>query len=410
MRTLLILAGCTLALTVLYFNLPSEQQTDSNDPEEQIDETPYLTWVETGIAAYKARDSAGLNEAREQLSKHPEIAAEAKLLRSMSLALEEQPEKALELLWQIAETPSTKPHALALAGELLFRMSDFQSAEGVLQAAIVADPSNPDPHRWLAAWYYDIGAMDNALAHLKSVADLDPTDARPWRMRGMILSDFERHNEAIEAYRSALAKQLAPHVRQEVQLELAASLLAARQPADALKELTDVPESAKQLSLQAECLLAVGKSDLAMKSLNKCLELAPQQPQALMAKAGIQRENGELAKARETLEIAVEHHPYEFDFRFHLMSVCNALNDSVAAEIHRKEMERLREVRTRFTELHHQSMQNPESAELRYALGQTAEELGKFQMAQSWYQAALALAPSHQQSTEALKALQQRQR
>ena len=77
MRTLLILAGCTLALTVLYFNLPSKQQTEnSNHPDEQIDETPYLTWVETGIAAYKARDSAGLNEAREQLSKHPEIAAE----------------------------------------------------------------------------------------------------------------------------------------------------------------------------------------------------------------------------------------------------------------------------------------------------------------------------------------------
>lgn len=359
-------------------------------------------------AAYEQKDAATLQALMEQLAAGNASQAERQLLDAMQLALSNQFTPALEILFDIAKQPSTKPQALALAGELLFRQQDFQTAEGVLKAAIAADSSNPNPHRWLAAYYYDVGAMDDALYHLSEIATLAPEDARSWRMRGIILQDFERHAEAIVAYQTALEKNLTERVASELHAELGKSLLAARNPQEAKEHLALAHKTAATFSLLADCELALGDMEAAKSNLSRALAEDPSHAKALMIKATLAREQGDNDLAIETLRFAVQQHPYEYDFRFQLMSSLSAAKRIEEAKVQADAMKRLRGLRDKFTQLHHDSMADPSSAELRFQLGQTAEELGKFEMAFSWYRAALAIDPTYTQAGEALEQLSDR--
>ncbi len=236
----LICAFVTLLAIATVPGSPSSETVSTK--ESVVEETavePATARVTTGsllmasVKAYESRDLAPLSLIGEQLASRGASKPEQDLVKAMQLALEGDASAALDLLFVVSKNPSTKAQALSLAGELLFLQQDFQSAEGVLQAAVSADTSNPKPHRWLAAYYYDVGAMDDALYHLSEVAKLAPKDARPWRMRGLILQDFERHAEAVDAYKEALSSELTMQVANEVHAELGASLLAVRNPAEA---------------------------------------------------------------------------------------------------------------------------------------------------------------------------------
>ncbi|MEZ6137726.1 MAG: tetratricopeptide repeat protein [Pirellulaceae bacterium] len=338
--------------------------------------------------------------------------AESRLLRSgekfyqRALALKDSnPQEALELLNTAADYPQSKARSLALAGELLLKVGDPNTAVGVLQAALAADDQLIDPHRWLAAYFYDIGAMDDALIHLKATAAKDPSDPRPWRMQGLIYADFERYAEAIPAYEEALQREMAEHVQQEVRIELADTYLAFRQPDLALKHLDECTATPKTLSMRADCELALGNEDEAEVALHSALELDPKYAPALLIQASLERERGQLAAAAKTYEMAIQLQPYEPDIRSHLMAVYNALGQEAQAEEQRAQMQRLRDLRTRFTELHHLSMKDPSSAMLRLELGETALALGKNDLAISWFKAALALEPENSTAIEALRNL-----
>ncbi|RMF41234.1 MAG: tetratricopeptide repeat protein [Planctomycetota bacterium] len=358
--------------------------------------------IDRAVSAYRQDDRESLRrlvEADPPSDIPPEVLA---LARGLYGALENRVAEALDILHAAAQHPSVRPYALEIAGELLYQQGDFRSAEEAFKAAIIADPTMAEPHRWLAAWYYDVGAMDNALLHLDHLARLQPDDFRPWRMRGLILADFERHAEAAQAYRRALQCPLPPQVAAEIHAELAHSLLAIRDPEEALKHVEQAQPTADNLALHADCLLALGQTGAAQEKARRALELQPTHLRSLMLLAEMARQQGDLDQARRYLEKAAEYHPHEFDTRFHLMTVYSALGEEERAREQQQEMERLRELRTRFTELHHASMRDPSSADLRYELGQVAEQLGKLDLAIDWYRAALALDPSHSAAQEAL--------
>ena len=376
----------------------AEAGTSVDATEETTPSNP----VDMALLAYDQKDKGELELAIRRAEQQNISPAILQVLAALQLSLNGRVDEALKLLHTAASDPVAKPRALAYAGELLFQTGDMQNAEPVLKAALIANPNQPNAHRYLAAYYYDVGAMDNALLHLEHVARLAPKDARPWRMRGAILSDFERHPEAIEAYRETLNRDVQPHVRQEVSLELAASLLAARQPTEALELLANCESSAESESLRAECHLSLGDFADAELSLEKAFQFDAHHSRGLMIKATLAREQGNLNLAGSTLKLAVEQHPFEFDFRAQLMSVLVAQGKRDDAEIQKQEMQRLQALRTKFTELHHESMQDPDSAKLRFELGQTAEQLGKLQMAASWYKATLLLDPEFPNAEDAL--------
>lgn len=313
---------------------------------------------------------------------------------------------ALPLLHKAAENTQMRGPSLTLAGELLFALGNSETGEALLKSASAADPLLPRPYQLLSVWYYDIGAMDDALEQLEALSKVLPDDAKPWRMRGLILKDFERHGEAIPVYEKALEIGLPAPVEAEVKLELAESLLAGRDPQKAFDQLEGTPDSAIKHSLLAECWFSLGNADNAVEELEKCLVLEPNNSKALMLKATNQRESGSIEAATTTLEQAVAAHPADFDFRFHLMTAYNALGKKEKALEQQQEMTRLRSLRTKFTELHHKAMSQPKDGQIRKELGKTALELGRTELALSWFKAAASLSPDDEEANKLLKELQ----
>ena len=312
---------------------------------------------------------------------------------------------ALPLLHKSAANSELRAPSLTLAGELLFALGNAETAEELLLAAQATDPELPRAYQLLSVWYYDIGAMDDALEQLKGLSRVLPEDPRPWRMRGLILKDFERHGEAIPVYEEALKLGLSASVQNEVRLELAECLLAARAPQKALEILKQATDSSTKNSLLADCWFSLGDERKAQSALEQSLEADPSNSRSLMLKATRAREKGNIQLARTTLESAVAAHPHDFDFRFHLMTAYNALGEKDKAREQQKEMTKLRNLRTQFTALHHQAMSNPKDASLRIELAKTAMELGQADLAESWFRAALSLDPSSQDAMTGLDKL-----
>src|SRR5690606_3901336 len=112
----------------------------------------------------------------------------------------------------------------------------LRGAESVLREAVALDDKQADAHRWLAATYFDLGAMHDAQRHLATVSELAPDDPRPSRLRGLIYKDYEKYTRAVEEYEETLRRQ--PD-QKDVLFELAFCLAKLRQLDRALALLRD---------------------------------------------------------------------------------------------------------------------------------------------------------------------------
>ncbi len=265
----------------------------------------------------------------------------------------------------------------------------------MLNGALEADPKCVDAHRYLVATYYDVGAMEHVLQHLEKVIELAPEDMRPWRMRGLILKDFERYEEAVPAYESALRLSPPKHVEEEIRGELAESLLQLRKYDEALVQLNQLKPSADQQAMMAEALLALGKNSQAETAIAKAMELDAHNRRAMQTKASVLLEQGEVQAAADLLQQAVADHPQEVDLRSNLMLAYQRLGKKELADAQQAEMNRLRQLQDKFNKLHIRSIQNSGDINCRIELARTALELNKVDAAVSWYRAALSMDPAN---------------
>ena len=325
-------------------------------------------------------------------SKQPNSYSIALIAQATSIK-ETNPREALALLNKAAEDPAAIPPAHELAGELLYRLGETDTATRLLLNCVAIDPKRVGAHRWLAAIYYDIGAMNDALDHLAEVAELDPKDHRTWYMRGTILSDFERHPEAVQAFKEALSRVPDGPEKANVRIDLAASLLAIRTPQEALDQLNEIEsETIQVLELKAECFYSLGNAEGALELLEH-FSSRQLSSSAMLLKARILRDRGDLEDSIQLLEKAANQFPFEFEIRSFLMSAYSAAGREELAKLELEAMNRLRDNRLRFTELHHQAMQNNADASIRIELGKLAMDLGKPDLAKSWFRAAASLLP-----------------
>lgn len=291
--------------------------------------------------------------------------------------------------------PDTRVWAYTLSGEALYRAKQFRDATRILNDAIRMDPQQTDAHRWLAATYYDLGAMNHAIGHLGMVAQQDRGDPRPHRLIGLIQKDYEEYRKAIEAYRECLRRGPSPAAKEEVLLELAECLVKQQQHDEALQTLRNCPSSAQSFWLQAECQRALGDKAAAQQLLDQALRRDAKHLQAMYLKGMLELEAGQAEAAAAVLEKAVAAYPKEWRPRYSLAMACKRLGDDRRAAEHLELVEQVRRLRDRFTDLHNQAIKDPDNADLRYELGVVARELDKPLLAVSWFEAALALQPDH---------------
>ncbi len=207
-------------------------------------------------------------------------------------------------------------------GAVTYAMRDTQSAEQYWQQALQGLPNDPSVHRSLAMLYYDRGAIDGAVFHLQNVAKLDPSDARPLRLLGLIHKDYEKYAEAVQFYRQALARGLVAVTREQVHVELVECLIKTREYEEGLKVLANASMTYDAVALKAECLIGLGRSSEAITELDELLAKDNQHFPSLLARAQIHTEQREYPQAIAMLRRAKEIKSVDYLFTSGWLNVC----------------------------------------------------------------------------------------
>jgi len=361
---------------------------------QQFQRDPHLRFQRGMEAARNGDTETAFRDARFLL-KVPEFKSHGHMLRgTLFLAIRRYAAAAVAFRLA-AEDPKMKVEAYTRCGEALYRMQRFVDAEGVLLQALELDESYSDARRWLASTYYDLGAMTNALEHLKIIGLNNPNDGRPYRLRGLIQKDFELYDQAIPEYETALKRELPDSERDAVLLELADCLVHQLRYDDALKTLKSADPSAKSRSLEAQCYAALGRSDEAEFLADAAIRMDPDNVASILTKASIAIENGRAADVLPVLKAAAARHSADHDILFQLIKALRSTGHAAEADALAPRLAELNRLMDEFAALHLEAFNDVSNADLRFQIGQIALRLDRPKLARSWLQAALAIDADH---------------
>lgn len=328
------------------------------------------------------------------------------LLEGILLKRDGRFSEALALLGQARRHADTVTTAYCHSGEILHRTKQFGTAQRVLSAALTLDPGATDVRRWLAATYYDLGAMDHAVKELKTIVQQAPDDSRPHRLLAMIYKDYENFVDAVAEYRISLKLEPNQVDRQSVLLDLAESLLTLRRFEEAAETLDRCQRSARALAAKAECHREKGRRADAERLALETLDLESDHSRALELLAALANEANDLESAVEYLARAVDAHPKDFRLRYKLAQAYQRVGRTELAEQHLAVMGELRTLWRRFTDLHTEAIFHPEDVDIRYQLGVVARQLNMPDIAREWFVVVLGMNPEHSDAREALASLE----
>jgi len=334
---------------------------------------------------------------------------------------------AMNELMLAREHDDTRVPALVLIGKKLRDVQQIDQAIATLDQALLINPSYVPAHKWLAAIYYDLGAMQNAHNHLQKIADLDPYNTPSPFTMGIINQDYRRFDLAEKNYEECLSrlelltktpnKLHLPRVDyQQVLVRLAQARMQLLEYDKALKTLDGALESRMVLSLQATCLRSIDRVDEAREHLDRAIQMFIDNGQrsgdeetvyqeARRLKGTMLIEEKQYPEARGILEPLCSEYPFDAKSLYKLIQVYRGLGMNKEATDKMKVYEPLRAKRQRFSDLHLEAIAQPKNANTRYELGNLALELGEFQLAFNWFKAALFIDPQHEKTVTAMNKL-----
>jgi tetratricopeptide (TPR) repeat protein len=287
--------------------------------------------------------------------------------------------------------------------ECLYGMSRLADAEGLLKAILRDHPDQVVAHRWLAAIYYDLWAVDAALAELQQVAELAPTDFQPHRLMGVIYRDVDRFDEAAEHFAQALDRDPPKKLRREIARELARACIAKRDFAKALDALRHVDsDDVETLALRSECYLGLGDLQQAAAALEEARNVDADHRAVLMLTAQLSSQSGRPADAIPPLQVILRSDPHDHLARYRLALAYQQLGRT---EDYDREIARRNESQQLVQRLHDlnvQATRQPRNAEVREQIAAVCETLGKTELAASWRRAADACRQAAAQSSPAV--------
>jgi len=176
-----------------------------------------------------------------------------------------------------------------------------------LEAAARRGNADPRVYRELADRYLQRRNHQDALAVLDRAAQLDPYNAENPNLRGMVLAELGRSDEATKAFREAASldpKSAAPHLNLgRLALRDGSLYLASQEFATAKALAPSDPEPAIML---AQALKERGYSISAKAAAREAIALAPDHPEAHAVLGMIYADFGQPKEAREALQKAID--------------------------------------------------------------------------------------------------------
>jgi tetratricopeptide (TPR) repeat protein len=326
------------------------------------------------------------------------------VVQAAILVAKGHPIPALDVLSQgVSSAWLDRPRRLvaATASQQLGRHRDVES---LLTPLVTANPDLVDAHRLLAVSFYDVGAVQEAVHHLRQTARLAPDDPRPHRLLGLMHSDYELFAEAIPCYEESLRRNPHQPDREEILLELATCLIRQLRPADALDVLSTAADGVRVDLARAECLLALGRRDEARRLVQSAVAAEPDNRAALVLEGSILLEDGDAEAAVIPLDRAVAVDPHDYLATLSLARALAQLGRDDEATATRARADEIRVLRSTFADLHREAWERPHDSEVRQRLAETAARLGREDLERVWREAAAAVAPDAPASADGTQA------
>ena len=292
--------------------------------------------------------------------------------------------------------PTGEPAAIArdyvTSGRNLLAQRRLPEAYAAFREAIRLAPDEADGHRGLAAVAYDQGAVIEAVGHLERVAELDPTDGRPYRMIGHICADLDKREDAVDAFRQALTRVLTPAATAEVREELAGQLLKLGDAEAALEQLpaqADIShDSVAALAVRIEASWTTAGPEAAADLVKQAVANRPNEPRLLSLLGRIEVDLGHYAEAVAPLKQAIALDRTELTTLQALATAHERLGQSDAAQQVREQRADVQALLERLTELNVDADAQPWNAAIREELAAICARLGKQRLAAMWRHAA----------------------
>jgi tetratricopeptide (TPR) repeat protein len=339
------------------------------------------------------------------LSSDPAFEAQAGLLSGTLLAARGEPKAAIQEAAVAAANPETKIRAMVLLGQCLYDSGQFLEAGETWTKVIELDRENADAHRWLGAAYYELGAVREALAHLRTAAELRPNDPGPHRLIGQLCVEFWEPKTAVEAYQEALRRAPDRPDNDEIRFALAKIFYRTNRHQEARELLSRCVTTASIMALMADCEHSLGNADRARSLVDDALQLDPEHVRALGLKGRLLIERHDFGEAVQTLQAAVRLSPKDTTVLYDLGIAYHRIGETEKSKDVHQFVNQLRQIERAYEDLSYQSVDDPRDAQIRYRLGVLAAQLDKPHLARMWLRASARLDPQNAAALAALQSL-----
>ncbi len=282
-------------------------------------------WLEArGERAFRAGNIAGAIDCYSQAIAHSRMPAEALAGRGAVFLFDARPEEALADFDAALGHDARTPHAHAYRGMVLELHSDLDGAlaEADLEVRSANDPAFAYSYR--GAVQLARGELDAAVADFSAAVDLEPRVEAHWVSRGLARLEQGRYSAALEDVEHALwlaprdghallvhaliLDDLSRKSEARTKAELAYATLSAElrwQPRNIwlLCSVADAQHVLFELGSSPDCL------DEALRTVEKCLDIAPDYWYARQVRGGVELKRKNFAQAVQDLSRALELNP-----------------------------------------------------------------------------------------------------
>lgn len=340
-----------------------------------------------------------------ELSSDPAFEAQAGLLSGTLLVARGEPKAAIQEAAVAAANSETKIRAMVLLGQCLYESGQFLEAGETWTKVIELDRDNADAHRWLGAAYYELGAVREALVHLRRAAELRPHDPGPHRLIGQLCVEFWEPKTASEAYLEALRRAPDRADNDDVRFALAKIYYRTNRYQEALELLSLCRPTANIVALMADCEYGLGNTERAWSLANEALGLDAEHVRALGLKGKLLVARHRFDEAVQTLETAASLSSRDTTVLYDLGIAYHRIGQTEKSRQVHKFVDDLRQFQRTYEDLSFQSVDDPRDPEIRYRLGRLAAQLDKPHLARMWLRASIRLDPQNAAAHAALQAL-----
>ncbi|MCP4788033.1 MAG: tetratricopeptide repeat protein [Fuerstiella sp.] len=347
---------------------------------------------QTGLEAVKRADWQTARLCAADLMKDEEHHAHAFLLTGYEQRARRRSKDAYVTFSKARSHPETRELAFHEAASILYEVGEYSQVILMCQKVLQWNAERTDTRRLLAAAYYDIGAMIQAINALRVVIEQQPNDHRPHYMQASILHDFERFGDAALAYEQA-AKRItkASTVRDEVLAGWGACLVRLRRHKEALEVLKPAASWPDIETQRAVALFELRQPDAALKAAETALRQQPLHPDATTVAARCYELAGDVEKGIALLQESAAQHPLELELHLRLADMLSANAQPERGLEHRKTAAKISDYRRDFSHKQQALVHNDNDATLRFEIAELAEKLGKIEIARSWLRAAAGM-------------------